>query len=324
MLDIITNPFITILLFLYQVLGGHVVVAIVVFTILVRLATYPLTLKQQRSTKAMQKLQPELRKLQEKYKNERERLAQEQWALYRQHGVNPLAGCLPILIQLPIMLGLYYAIVATLAATPSQLLDLSGRLWVPDLSSQVPLANKFLWLNLAVPDPLYILPVLVVITTWLQQKLLMPATPSSGGSRQADQAAQISRQLMLIMPLMFGFFSLSFASGLSIYFIASNLIGIAQYAMMGGVDIKQALGRKSPDADAPETPQTEEPGAPAATPAATPAASPRKAKRAAPRQEAPRRKRGTEPKPIPRRTTGSGGIYDSRANRARAKSKAKG
>ncbi len=320
MLDIITNPFITILLFLYQVLGGHVVLAIVVFTILVRVATYPLTIKQQRSTKAMQALQPELKKLQEKYKTERERLAQEQWALYRQHGVNPLAGCLPLLIQLPIMLGLYYAIVATLAATPSQLLDLSGRLWIPDLSSQVPLANKFLWLNLAVPDPLYILPVLVVITTWLQQKLLMPATPSSSGSRQADQAAQISRQMMLIMPLMFGFFSLSFASGLSIYFIASNLIGIAQYAMIGGVNVKQALGMKSEAASEPETPQTEEPGAPAATPAA----APRKARRAAPRQEAPKRKRGTEPKPIPRRSTGSGGIYDSRANRARAKSKAKG
>ena len=325
MLDIIINPFITILLFLYQILGGTVVLAIVVFTILVRVATYPLTIKQQRSTKAMQELQPELKKLQEKYKNERERLAQEQWALYRKHGVNPLAGCLPLLIQLPIMLGLYRAIVATLAATPTQLLDLSGRLWIPDLSSQVPLDNKFAWLNLAVPDPLYILPILVVITTWLQQKLLMPAAPpsSGGGSRQGDQAAQISRQMMMIMPLMFGFFSLSFASGLSIYFIASNLIGIAQYGMMGRVNVKQALGMKPEEASEPETPETPETEEPSA-PAATPAAPPRKAKRTAPRQEAPKRKRGAEPKPIPRRTTGSGGIYDSRANRARAKSKAKG
>jgi len=322
MLDIIINPFITILLFLYQVLGGNVVLAIVVFTILVRVAIYPLTIKQQRSTKAMQELQPELKKLQEKYKNDRERLAQEQWTLYRKYGVSPFAGCLPLLIQLPIMIGLYRAIVATLAATPTQLLDLSGRLWITNLSSQVPLANKFLWLNLAVPDPLYILPVLVVITTWLQQKLLTPATPSSGSgdNRQADQAAQISRQMMLIMPLMFGFFSLSFASGLSIYFIASNLIGIAQYAMMGRVNVKQALGMKPEEARETETvTEEEEPAAPAVAPAA-----PRKARRAPARQEAPRRTRGSEPKPVPRRTTGSSGIYDSRANRARAKNKAKG
>lgn len=320
MFDIIINPFITILLFLYQILGGNVVLAIIVFTILVRLATYPLTIKQQRSTKAMQELQPELKKLQEKYKNERERLAQEQWELYRKHGVSPFAGCLPLLIQLPIMIGLYRAIVATLAATPTQLLDLSGRLWIANLSSQVPLANKFLWLNLAVPDPLYILPVLVVITTWLQQKLLMPATPSSGGGggRQADQASQISRQMMMIMPLMFGFFSLSFASGLSIYFITSNLIGIAQYAMMGRIDLKQTLGMKSEEVEAAETVvEVEEPAAPAARPAA-----PRKAKRTPARKEAP--KRHSEPKLSPRRPRSSGGIYDSRANRARAKNKAKG
>jgi YidC/Oxa1 family membrane protein insertase len=243
MLDLIINPFITILLFLYQVLGGNVVLAIVVFTILVRLATMPLTLKQQRSTKAMQELQPELKRIQEKYKNDRERAAQAQMELYRQYGVNPLAGCLPLLIQFPILIGLYRAIVATLAATPLELLDLSGRLWVPSLASQVPLQSHWLWLNLAVPDPLYILPVLVVITTWLQQKLLMPATPSSSGGGQSDQAAAMSRQMMTIMPLMFGVFSLSFASGLSIYFIASNLIGIAQYAAMGRIDFRRLTGR---------------------------------------------------------------------------------
>jgi len=123
------------------------------------------------------------------------------------------------------------------------------------------------------------------------------------------------------MPLMFGFFSLSFASGLSIYFIASNLIGIAQYAMMGRVNVKQALGMKPEEARETETvtEEEEEPAAPAVAPAA-----PRKARRAPARQEAPRRTRGSEPKPVPRRTTGSSGIYDSRANRARAKNKAKG
>lgn len=323
MLDIIVNPFITILLFLYQILGGNVVLAIVIFTILVRLATYPLTIKQQRSAKAMQELQPELKKLQEKYKNDRERLAQEQWELYRKHGVNPLAGCLPLLIQLPIMLGLYRAIVATLAATPTQLLDLANRLWVPALSSYVPLANKFLWLNLAVPDPLYVLPVLVVVTTWLQQKLMMPAAPSgSSGNRQADQTAQITRQMMLIMPLMFGFFSLSFASGLSIYFIASNLIGIGQYALMGQIDVRRMFGLKARQAEADAGPAATEP---AALPAVS-SPAPKAKREAAPRETAPVAPPSHQARSESPRSSGKKrrGIYDSRANRARAKGKAKG
>jgi YidC/Oxa1 family membrane protein insertase len=305
MLDIIVNPFITILLFLYQILGGNVVLAIIVFTILIRVATYPLTLKQQRSSKAMQELQPELKKLQEKYKNDRERLAQAQMELYREYGFNPLAGCLPLLIQLPIMLGLYRAIVTTLAATPLELLNLSGRLWVPELSNMVPLDNKFLWLNLAVPDPLYVLPILVVATTWLQQKLMMPATPASdSGDRSADQASQISRQMMTIMPLMFGFFALSFASGLSVYFIASNLIGIGQYALMGKIKLP---GRQTEE----ESQKVE--------------LAPKVSLDEKPRREAPKLagnlKRET-PKPAgkPKRA----GVYDSRAERARTKSKAKG
>lgn len=129
-----------------------------------------------------------------------------------------------------------------------QLLDLSQRLWVPSLADQVPLHNKFLWLNLATPDPLYILPILVVATTWLQQKLLMPPTPAPKPGEKPDQAAMMSRQMAVIMPLMFGIFALSFASGLSIYFIGSNLIGIGQYAMMGRIDFKQMSGRAPEEA----------------------------------------------------------------------------
>jgi len=303
MLDIIINPFITILLFLYQLLGGNVVLAIVVFTMLVRLATAPLTMKQQRSTKAMQELQPELKKLQEKYKNDRERMAQAQWELYRERGVNPLAGCLVLIVQLPVMLGLYRAIVATLAATPTQLLNLSGRLWVPELSNQVPLANKFLWLNLAVPDPMFILPILVVATTYLQQKLLMPSAPQSdsGGDQATDQAAQVSRQMMVMMPLMFGFFALSFASGLSIYFIASNFIGIGQYAMMGRIDFKRVLGLSS-DEDEADT----------------------KSKKSSNKSSLSESDKSATAKTYTPSKPKRSGIYDSRASRAKAKSKAKG
>src|SRR5205085_1651052 len=117
-MDFLTNPFTTALLFLYQFLGQNIIVAIVVFTLLIRLATFPLTQQQIKSSKAMQEVQPKMKKLQEKYKNDREKLAAEQMKMYREHNINPVMGCLPLLIQLPILYGLYGAISRSLAATP--------------------------------------------------------------------------------------------------------------------------------------------------------------------------------------------------------------
>jgi YidC/Oxa1 family membrane protein insertase len=239
MWDLILNPFITVLLLLYQVLGRNIVVAIIAFTILIRLLTYPLTASQQRTMKTQQELAPKLKKIQEKYKGDREKLAQAQMDLYREHGINPMGGCLPLLIQLPILLGLYQAIIQVLGATPLQLLDLSGRILLPGLDQLIPMQNHFLWLNLVQPDPYYVLPILVLVTTWLQQRMLTPATPDGGG-----QAAAMTRNMNTVMPIMFFFFSLSFASGLSIYFVVSNLIGIAQYAITGRGGIGNLFGRR--------------------------------------------------------------------------------
>jgi YidC/Oxa1 family membrane protein insertase len=238
-MDFLTNPFTTALLFLYQFLGQNIVLTIVVFTVLIRLATYPLTYQQIKSSKAMQELQPKLKKLQEKHKGDREKMAQAQMELYREHGVNPLAGCLPLLIQLPILLGLYGAISRSLAATPLQLLDLHHRILIPGLSHLVPLQNQFLWLNLAAPDPYLVLPILVVATTWLQQKLMTP-TPT-GSTDPKDPSAAMARNMTVMMPLMIGIFSLQFASGLSIYWVVSNLAGILQYAMLGKIDFRTLL-----------------------------------------------------------------------------------
>lgn len=247
--DLILNPFITVLLFLYQLLGQNMVISIVAFTVLVRLLTWPLTTQQQRSSKAMQEVQPKLKKLQEKYKGDREKLAQAQMDLYREHGVNPMGGCLPLLIQFPILIGLYQAIIQVLGATPLQLLDLSGRILAPGLDTLIPLQNHFWWLNLAQPDPLYILPILVLVTTWLQQRLIMPPSTSDDGG---GQAAAMTRSMTTVMPVMFFFFSLSFASGLSIYFVVSNLIGIVQYSMMGRADFRNLFGRSKASEEQPE------------------------------------------------------------------------
>ncbi len=255
-MDFLTNPFTTALLFLYQYMGQNIVLTIVVFTILIRLVTYPLNYQQIKSSKAMQEIQPKLKKLQEKYKGDRERLAQEQMKLYSEHGVNPLMGCLPLLIQLPILFSLYPAINHLLASTPLQVLALYHSLMVPSLSHIIPLQNTFLWLNIAQPDPYYILPVLVVATTWLQQKLMTP-TPSSSDPK--DPQASMSRNMMLMMPLMFGFMSLSFAAGLSIYFIVSNVAGIAQYAMYNKSGVRGLIPSKTKAGEVEEEEELPEP-----------------------------------------------------------------
>ncbi|MCB9454615.1 MAG: YidC/Oxa1 family membrane protein insertase [Anaerolineaceae bacterium] len=247
MWDLILNPFVTVITLLYSLLANNAVLAIVVFTILVRLAMYPLTAQQQRSSVAMQNVQPEMKKLQEKYKNDKEKLAQEQMKLYKEHGVNPLGGCLPLLIQFPIWIGLYQAINHALAATPLQLIDLSGRFLVTGLDHLVPLNNVFLGIDLTQPptiNPVYAmgLPVLVLATSWLQSKLMVPSTPSGNNKDgKPDQAQAMTQSMTTIMPLMMGFFSLSFSVGLSIYFVVSNVITIVQYSMMGKMDWKRVL-----------------------------------------------------------------------------------
>lgn len=261
--DLILNPFVTLITLLYSIFNQNVVMAIIVFTILVRVAILPLTAQQQRSAKAMQELQPQLKKLQEKHKNDREKLAQEQMQLYKEHGVNPFGGCLPLIIQLPILIGLYQAIIFALAATPFQMLDLSSRFLIPGLDSLVPLNNIWLGLDLTKPPTppsnpalAMVLPALVLVTTWLQAKLTVPAVPPSDDGKPS-QAQAMNQSMTTIMPLMFGFFSLSFSVGLSIYFITGNIIGIIQYSLMNDKSaVRRWLASRSGGAgDAPKMPE---------------------------------------------------------------------
>jgi YidC/Oxa1 family membrane protein insertase len=233
MLDFIVYPFANLLLLLYQYLGQQTIVAIAALTVLIRLLILPLTLSQQRSAQKMQELQPEIEKLRDKYGDDQEKLTQEQMKLWRKAGVNPAGGCLPLLIQLPIMIALYRAIIFIVPSTPLQLFQLSGNIWderLATLRGLVPLQSTFLGMDLGQPPSpeqwwAYALPILVFATSWLQQKLL---TPPSAGDGQS-QAEMMNRQMQIMMPLMFGFISIQYATGLSIYFIISNLFGMAQY-----------------------------------------------------------------------------------------------
>ena len=142
--------------------------------------------------------------------------------LYREAGVNPL-GCLgPMFIQLPIWIGLYQGLLKSLGTNPDDLVGLSQRLysWNPLADTVVPINSSFLWLDLANPDPTPLLPVLVGISTWAQQKMMtMPAMD--------ERAASTNRMMLWMMPLMLAFFAFSFPSGLALYWTVSNLIGVA-------------------------------------------------------------------------------------------------
>jgi YidC/Oxa1 family membrane protein insertase len=216
-------------------LGNQFWLAIIFFTIVIRGLMTPLMLPQQRSAKKMQELQPQLQALQKKYGKDKEKLSQEQMKLYREAGVNPMGGCLPMLVQFPIWIGLYQSIIQALGFQPLQLLGLSQNIYpfLQGIWAAVPLNRYFLGMDLALtPQQLggltYALPVLVAFTSWLQSK--MTTSPASGDG----QGASMTQSMTLMMPLMFGFFSLNFSTGLSFYFIVSNVIGIVTQGFISG------------------------------------------------------------------------------------------
>jgi YidC/Oxa1 family membrane protein insertase len=176
--------------------GQNYGVAIILLTVLVKVVFYPLSLKSMRSMKAMQVLQPQLTAMRNKYKSDPQRFQREQMDLFKKHGVNPMGGCLPMIVQIPI----FYALYLTLQYS----VELQGApflLWINDLSKK---------------DPYYVLPILMGISMLVQQKM----TPTVGDPRQA--------QIMLIMPVVFTFMFLEFPTGLVLYWLVNNCLTILQ------------------------------------------------------------------------------------------------
>lgn len=198
--------------------------AIILFTLIVRLATFPLNMQQIKSSKAMQELQPKMKELQEKYKNDKEKLAQEQMRLYKEHGVNPLGGCLPMLVQMPIWFALYRSL---LQLSREGLLG-EGFFWIPSLAG--PVSNygsgiSWLWpfppsIGWVAAISYIILPVLLVVSQMYMQQMM---TPPSTDPQQASM-----QSVMKFMPLMFGYFALVVPSGLTLYWFTSNILAMAQ------------------------------------------------------------------------------------------------
>ena len=238
---IIIQPMTNLLVLIYDLLGhgpNMFGLAIILFTILIKVITWPLNASQVKGAQAMQELQndKEWQDMQKKYAKDKEKIAQEQMRIYKERGINPFASCLPTLIQFPIIIGLYQSITRALSVTPLDMLKLARTIYpFQNVENIIPLNSKFLWMNLGQPESILILgfaiptlAIIVALTTYVQSKLTMPASTNPN-----DQSAQMTKMMSLYMPLMLGWFALNFASGIAIYFITSNLLGIAQYAATG-------------------------------------------------------------------------------------------
>lgn len=236
----IINPMLNALLWLYGLLGNNFVLAIAVFTVLTRVIMLPLNMRQQRSMARTQEMQPQIKAIQQKYKDNPQKM-QEEFAKIGYNPAESLTGCLPMLATMPILFGLFSVLRIVLGTTPQSLLELTERAYAfIDLSTLLPIDSQFLWMNLGQPDPYYVLPVLVFLTMFFQTKFSSPAKPKKNEEaakkgkkgkqqqQQDDPTAAMTQSMQYTMPLMFGFFSLSFQAGLSIYFVLSNLIGIGQ------------------------------------------------------------------------------------------------
>jgi len=246
MWDLFVSLFINVLLWIYDVIGHNFGIAIILFTILIRIVTWPLNAQQMKGAAAMQNLQndKEWQAIQKKYAKDREKLAQEQMRIYKVRGINPFASCLPTLIQFPIIIGLYQSITRALASTPLSMLQLARTVYpFQNVENLIPLNSHFLWMDLSRPESIVIfgfglptLAVIVALSTYVQSKLTMPASTNPN-----DQSAAMSGMMTIYMPLMLGWFALNFPSGISVYFIVSNALGILQYAATGRANWRNLL-----------------------------------------------------------------------------------
>ena len=193
-------PLLKILKWLYQFVQNYGL-AIIFLTLLLKVATYPLTYKSMKSMKKMAKLQPQLQRIRDRYKDDKEALNREMLILMKNHGYNPMAGCLPMLIQMPVFFALYRVLYSSI-----ELYHAPFALWIYDLSSK---------------DPYYVTPVLLSLTMFIQQKL----TPNT-----ATDPAQA--KMMQMMPLIFGAFMLALPSGLTIYMLVNAIASIGQQIIL--------------------------------------------------------------------------------------------
>jgi len=204
--SILARPLFWVLKIFYSISHNYGI-AIIILTILVRIPFIPLINKGQKSMKKLQDIQPKMAEIREKYKNDPQRMQKELMELYKKHKVNPMGGCLPMLLQIPVFFALYKVLLIAI-----ELRNAPFMLWIKDLS---------------VKDPYYILPIIMGATMVIQQKM----TPSTMDPTQ--------QKIMMIMPIVFTFMFLTFPSGLVLYWLVNNVLSIAQQWYMNKKLAKQ-------------------------------------------------------------------------------------
>jgi len=233
-MQLITDLVINLLLGLYGV-TGDLGVSIILFTVLVRSILLPISLGSLKSAHKLKELQPEFKKIQKKHKDDKEALQKAQVELYQKYNVNPLASCLPQIVQLVLLILLY-------------------RIFINFLNVEVladGLDPSFLWLNLTQPDSTFILPVIAGVSQLFFSFMIMPGgevrdlVPNESKNKKvqaenkkeegtADMAASMQKQMMFIMPFMTFFIALRFPSGLALYWVITTLFSIGQQAYISG------------------------------------------------------------------------------------------
>lgn len=186
-------------------------IAIALLTIVIRTLLFPLTVKQVKSMRAMQELRPRLQEIQEKHKGDRQKLQEEQMKLYQESGVNPLGGCLPLLVQMPVFIGIFYVI--------REFGGTQGMIGVPDTEGTVEsfATGGALWFtNLSQPDQLFLLPIISAVT-------MVASMEITNKSMEPQQ-----RWIMRIVPVVFVFFTIFFPAGLLVYIVTNNIVTALQ------------------------------------------------------------------------------------------------
>ncbi|MDO8260676.1 MAG: YidC/Oxa1 family membrane protein insertase [Candidatus Magasanikbacteria bacterium] len=263
---ILINPIINVLVFLYSALSvAHIPFAlgfaIILLTVSIRLVVWPLTSTQLKSSKKMAELKPHLDSIKSKHGADKVRHQQEVSKLYKEHGVNPLAGCLPLLLQIPIFIALYQVLLKFVNLNSTQLLEnINTRIYLPALRlSDIP-STSFFGLSLsAKPDQwqqigflILAIPLATGVLQYIQSKMLVPEakpglvkakdTKKEGKAGLEDSMGQMQSQMTLIMPAMIAFFSYGFPVGLSLYWNTFTIIGIVQqYKIMGAGSLAKYL-----------------------------------------------------------------------------------
>ena len=255
---LLTTPILNLLVAFYKILAaisipGALGLAIILLTVIIRLILWPLTSAQLKSTQKMAALKPHLDRIKTEHGHDKLRHQTEITKLYKEHGVNPLAGCLPLLLQIPVFIALYNVLLKIVQVNGGTFLEgINSKLYsfVPPLE-KIP-DTSFLGLNLAAKPAdwrqvgflILAIPIVTGILQFIQSKMLVPASPAKRGEPSApkvdeskkteDTMAQVSQQMAMVMPLMIAFFAYGFPVGLSLYWNTFTVIGIIQQYIVAG------------------------------------------------------------------------------------------